>query len=41
MKLTPAMFLTVIAFCEVGLTQTTNSGVPEGYIALLRSDVQT
>jgi len=41
MKLTPAIFLAVIAFCEVGLTQTTSSGVPEGYIALLRSDVQT
>jgi hypothetical protein len=40
MKAIQMIFLAAVAFCGVGLTQTSDNGVPEGYIALLRSDVQ-
>jgi hypothetical protein len=40
MKPRQAIVLGLIAFCVTGRAQNSTNGVPEGYIALLRSDVQ-
>ena len=40
MKARHMIFLAGIAFCQTGLTQTPAHSDIEGYIALLRSDVQ-
>src|SRR5947208_2031340 len=41
MKARHMIFLAGIAFCQTGLTQTPANNDIEGYIALMRSDVQT
>jgi hypothetical protein len=41
MKHGNAIFLCFTILCTTGGAQTTTNGVPEGYIALLRSDVQS
>jgi len=40
MKIRHASLLSLIMFCGTALAQSDTSGLPEGYIALLRSDVQ-
>jgi hypothetical protein len=40
MKPRQVVVLSLIAFCVTGRAQNSTNGVPEGYIALLRSDVQ-
>jgi hypothetical protein len=41
MKLIHAIAICLVAFCGTARAQSTTNGIPEGYIALLRSDVQT
>jgi hypothetical protein len=40
MKLIHAIAICLVAFCGTARAQSTTNGIPEGYIALLRSDVQ-
>ena len=41
MRLGTALFLCFVALCLMSGAQTTGNGVPDGYIALLRSNVQS
>jgi len=41
MKTVKLVLAGMIAFCVIGQSQESTGGIPEGYVALLRSDVQS